>query len=484
MGAAGAPCEWLPGTSGTTPGGTAVVDPSGTLDHRGLMQEVDALAVRLAALFPADHAKMRPPLLALPASEPALLVRALHAAPRAGWALLPYDPAMPEARWSALLERTDPEGVAGPRQWRPERCVDTAFLRGDGPPLPTEAGMGRALAAEAVHLVVETSGTSGAPKAAMLTGINLAAAAEAAQTRLGLTGDDLWLDCLPLNRIGGLAVPYRCAAAGAGLLLHDGFDADRVWRDLNAYPVSHLSVVPAMLHRLLEAAEGAPPPASLRGVLVGGGPLSEALCRRAQEAGWPLCPSYGMTETCAQTAVICAAGGEWRAGRVGHPLPGMECRIIDPDAEGIGRIRLRGPQVMAGYANPEGEPGRGLETDGAFETGDLGRLDPDAGLSVVGRADEVLVSGGVNVHPVPVETVLAGCPGVEAAALTARTDPVWGECLVAVYAGAAPAGEVEQWCRRHLQGAQRPRAFLRVGSLPCTDAGKLDRAALRALVVV
>ncbi|HKJ77281.1 MAG TPA: class I adenylate-forming enzyme family protein, partial [Gammaproteobacteria bacterium] len=189
-------------------------------------------------------------------------------------------------------------------------------------------------------------------------------------------------------------------------------------------------------------------------------------------------PSYGMTETCGQVAAVCDPGAQWRAGRVGRPLPGMECAIVDPDDNGIGRIRLRGPQVMAGYAGDDGVRG-GLDREGGFETGDLGHWDADAGLTVLGRADEVLVSGGVNVHPVPAESVLADCPGVEAVAVTGCADPVWGERLVALYVGTASTDEVERWCREHLSSAERPRTFRRVDSLPYGDGGKPDRAALR-----
>ena len=135
-------------------------------------------------------------------------------------------------------------------------------------------------------LVVETSGSSGAPRAAMLTLGNLLTAAALSNAHLGFAPGDCWLCCLPLRHIGGLSITYRCALAGATLLLHPGFDAAAVAADLAPRAVTHLSLVPPMLARLL--ALGRPPPPSLRVVLVGGQSLSAPLARQAIAAGWPL----------------------------------------------------------------------------------------------------------------------------------------------------------------------------------------------------
>jgi len=185
------------------------------------------------------------------------------------------------------------------------------------------------------------------------------------------------------------------------VLLHEGFDAAAVWRDLAAHRVTHISLVPAMLACLLDLAK-APPPASLRHALIGGAALSRPLFERAAAAGWPLCPTYGMSECAAQAATLVgAAPGAWHEGLVGTPLPGFECAV-----GADGRIRLRGPQLMRGYLNPQLRPGLGLE-QGWFVTSDLGRIDARGRLTVIGRADDMFVTGGVNVHPLEVESCLA-----------------------------------------------------------------------------
>jgi O-succinylbenzoic acid--CoA ligase len=135
---------------------------------------------------------------------------------------------------------------------------------------------------------------------------------------------------------------------------------------------------------------------------------------------------------------------------------------------------------MQGIATPGRSAGIGLQ-DGWITTGDMGYLDETGNLHVVGRADDVLVTGGVNVHPLSVEAALAACPGIGRVGVTGIEDPRWGVVLVAVYTGAASPETVDAWCRLHLTGAERPREFLPATELPTLGPGKLDRRGLRAL---
>ncbi|MDD3448917.1 MAG: AMP-binding protein, partial [Gammaproteobacteria bacterium] len=310
----------------------------------------------------------------------------------------------------------------------------------------------------------------------------LAAAVDGSRSVLPLGPGDVWLDCLPLFHVGGASILLRAAAAGAAVVLHQRFAPEAVLADLAARAVTHLSLVPAMLARLLEAT-GAAPPGGLRHVLMGGAALPGPLAERALAAGWPLCASYGMTEAGSQVATRCGLRPGWRSGDVGSPLPGMEVAIVpEPGvaaATGVGRIRVRGPAVMGGYAAAGRPTGAGIEA-GWFVTGDLGSLAPDGSLTVLGRADEVVVTGGENVHPAQVEAALSGCPGVVEAGVAALDDPVWGARLVAFFTGEAAPGAVLAWARAGLPPPWRPRAVHRLVALPRNAAGKLDRAALRA----
>ncbi len=331
-----------------------------------------------------------------------------------------------------------------------------------------------ARSADDVQLVVATSGTTAEPKGVMLTAANIAAHVKAARARLKLEPGDVWLNYLPLTHVGGAMILYRCLEAGACAVLREGFDAERVAADIVRHRVTHISLVPPMLAGLVEV--GLEPPPWLRHALVGGAALSAELAARAREAGWPIAPTYGMSETASQVATLAPWPEDWRPGLVGEPLEGLELAV-----DNRGRIRVKGDAVMAGYANPDRRFGEGLK-DGWFETGDKGRLDPTGRLVVLGRVDEVLISGGHTIHPAEVEAALSACPNVVEAAVSGYPDPVWGDILVAVVVGEAEEAAVIDWCRRHLESPRRPRAVRKVASLPRTPLGKLDRAALRRLV--
>ncbi len=423
----------------TRPDAAALILPDETLSYRQLRERAQALAQRLACPQGA--------VLALQAAPMAEVALSAYAASWLGRAFFPLSPVLSPQRREMLLQAA-------------------------GAPV-----------ADDIELLIATSGTQGEPKAVMLSGANLQAGTLASLSCLPLAAGDAWLACLPLYHIGGMAILYRCAEAGATVVLHEGFDPLRVWRDLEARRVSHISLVPAMLAKLLDAGRDAPPPAALRYALVGGGPLSEALARRARAAGWPVCATYGMSEAGSQVATWCGLPEDWASGQVGAALPGLEVEVVDEDerpTSGIGRIRIRGDAVMAGYANPERRPGLGLE-QGWFVSGDLGCFDEQGRLTVLGRYDDMLVSGGVNVHPQAVEEVLKRCPGVADAALTAVADDVWGDLLVALVAGEAGDEALEKWCRNELPGAMLPRRFIRVPALPRNALGKLERLALRSL---
>ncbi|WP_310492188.1 AMP-binding protein [Dechloromonas sp.] len=322
-----------------------------------------------------------------------------------------------------------------------------------------------------VALIIATSGSEGNRRAVLLGNAQLDAAAANSNACLPLHPGDLWLNCLPLYHIGGQSILWRCARAGASVLLHDGFDAKQVAADLATLPVTHISLVPAMLARLLDL--GTTPPASLRVALIGGAALAQSLYDRAVATGWPLYPSYGMSETAAQIATFDPVDGDWQEGLVGRPMPGHEI-CIGAD----GRLQVRGPQVMRGYLDGSGS---GIDADGWLTTGDLGRIDAAGRLSILGRADDMLISGGRNVHPQEVESCLAACPGVLDVAVTGQPDPVWGDLIVALVVGPVAPDDLLAHARRHLPSAALPRKIHAIDRLPRNATGKLERAALRGL---
>lgn len=468
-----APGHWLLDAAAASPRATALVLPEGRFDFAALASLVGQLCHLLESRGLGAGA-----VLAVESRSPTLLTLLLHTALLADLVLLPLDPRLPDSHRRALLRQARPDLlVLEDDTVRPEMCrAHTSAAQ-----LLTEAAQVKPLfavrpppSAERRRLLMASSGSHGAPHLVALSDANLAASVAAVNTRFELGRNSCWLACLPLTHIGGLAIPLRCAAAGAAVVLHQGFDVAAVLADLHRLPVTHLSLVPAMLAQLLQHAGTVPP--AVRVVLVGGAPLEPSLAQSAIAAGWPLWVSYGMTETASTLCARRLSRDDPDPQCVGRPLEGFGLRIVDQagrttSEEGV--IEVRGAAV---HGSRHGVEGRW------YATGDRGCMDARGRLHVLGRDDLVLLSGGEKVHPEAVERLLCNCPGVDEVAVTGQPDPHWGQRVVAVYRGDIDELRFEQLCRRSLDGAMRPRRFIRVAALPRTASGKLDRAALRELV--
>jgi len=375
----------------------------------------------------------------------------MHAALEAGAGLVLIHPHASEAqkasRVRALAPRwVLPSALPAPARLRRSRRID--------PELPLAFAF--------------TSGTTGEAKAAILSRRAMGAAAAASAARLGWRTDDRWLLSLPPAHVGGLSVLVRCLDGRKPVVLGGSrFSVGHLQRTVAQHRVTLLSLVPTMLHRLLEAGWRAP--AHVRVVLVGGAALSAASLRRARRAGLPVAPTYGLTETCAQVAT------QWPprpgAADVGAPLTGVEVRLRG------GRIQVRGPTLMTGYV---GHPSP-LTADGFFETGDLGRFDDEGHLTVLGRHDDVLVSGGENVHPAVVEEALSAARGVREVVVFGVADPEWGQRVAAAVVSELPSDALREALRAasaSLSRHERPRYVCRVRELPLLPSGKPDRGAI------
>ncbi|MEW6647306.1 MAG: AMP-binding protein [Pseudomonadota bacterium] len=426
-------------------------------------------AAAIALLHAAGAGDGRP--IAVISASPAAVCVLAHACAALALPLMPLDPALPDATLADLLAQAGVSVVVADLRYKGYRHIDTTALLAAA---ESETMPPSRLAPNDIALLIATSGSSGTPRAVMLTADNLTAAAQASATHTPLRPGDRWLACLPLFHIGGFSILTRCALAGAEAVLLPGFDAANVWQALRTERITHLSLVPAMLAQLLECSADAPP-ATLRHVLIGGAALAAELAEHAVRRGWPLQPTYGMSETASQVATLERLPLPWCAGQLGHPLPGVELAVTDE-----GRLKIRGPMVMAGYANPELRRGDGLE-NGWFVSSDLAEISDKGELRIIGRADAVIISGGKKVHPATVEAQLLRCPGVTTVAVVGRPDPAWGEIVTAIYSGTLDEAELLAWCREHIAGAARPRAARRVTALPQLSNGKPDRQAIRRL---
>jgi O-succinylbenzoic acid--CoA ligase len=316
------------------------------------------------------------------------------------------------------------------------------------------------------YVVVPTSGSSGEPRGVILTRGNVAASVDASQRRLGNGPHDRWLVTLPLFHVGGLSIVWRSLAAGGSIELHRRFDADMAIAALRSGSVTMASLVPTMLHRILERDPG--PYEGLSAILLGGARASAALVERALLAGLPVLQTYGMTETCSQVATVERGTAIQALGTVGPPLHGFAVSL-----EG-GEILVDGPAVSPGYV---GEPAR----IGPHRTGDLGCVDEHGRIVVTGRLDGVIVTGGENVHPGVVEAAIESIPSTGQAVVFGAADDEWGEVVVAVVEARSEdlpriAGDVRPLLARH----EVPQRWFAVDTLPLLPNGKPDRSAVRA----
>jgi O-succinylbenzoic acid--CoA ligase len=330
----------------------------------------------------------------------------------------------------------------------------------------------RATAGDPDIALVQTSGTTGAPKLVRLTAGVCTASARACLDALGRVGAaERWLLPLSPHRVGGLAVFWRSAVSGCAVVHLPRFEERSVTAALGRGPTL-ASMVPVMLHRLLDAGAGAEL-ARLRAILVGGAPSSREEVAVWLDHGLRVCPSYGLTETGSQIAVVPPGRVRELAGSAGLVHPGVVVDIA-PARDGDGEILVGGPLLTPGYTeqrwNDAAFTGAGAER--RLHTGDLGRL-REGVLTVAGRRDRLIVTGGEKVRPEDVEAVLLAHPQVRDAGVWGTPDPRYGSIVHAVVSADADAATLEAWCRRRLAPHQVPRRFSLVAAVPRSADGKL-----------
>lgn len=325
-----------------------------------------------------------------------------------------------------------------------------------------------------VRAVVLTSGSTAAPRPVPLTTGQLLLSAFGSALRLGHDPEDRWLACLPLHHVGGLSILARCAVYGTTVVLHDNFDPRRVARTLDAGDVSLVSLVPAMLERVLDAREARPFPTTLRAVLLGGDSTPPALLERCRALGVPVALTWGMTEAGSQVATR-RPGDLDPSGGVGAALPFVrvtaEPAQAPPGAQPAdrgGRLTLRGPLVgpVPLVTRDRGAVVRGV-------------------VHVHGRDEDVIKSGGETVSLAEVEAAVRAVPGVADAAVVGVGHPRWGQRPVALVVprrdAALDAATVREACRGRLSPAKVPERVVLVDEVPRTPLGKLARPRALAL---
>jgi O-succinylbenzoic acid--CoA ligase len=305
-------------------------------------------------------------------------------------------------------------------------------------------------------LVVETSGSTGRPKRVVLSRPAVLASVAATAGRLG--GEGRWLLALPSAYVAGAQVICRSVVAGEPPVLleeHDGLAAA-----VEATRPAYVSLVPTQLHRMLEDANDLAALRTFRTVLLGGGPIEPALRRRAADAGVRVVATYGSAET---------AGG--------CVYDGVALDGVALATEEDGRLRVSGPTLFDGYAGDPALTARVL-VDGWFRTEDAARIDEDGRLEVLGRLDDMVVTGGVNVPAAVVARRLREHPAVREVEVLGVPDVEWGARLVAFVVGGLDVEEARDWVAAVHPRSWAPRQLVTLAALPMLANGKVDRVQL------
>jgi len=475
---------------------------------------VDALARRLRdlGLDPGD----RVAVLCTPRPEYLLCLMAIS---RAGAVYVGLQPRYTAAEVAQVLERVRPrlllalrslEGQAfapllaqaaglaplPPVAWfdSPAGCLEALQALPDDvlPPAGPAPDPGTARALPGTAAIVFTSGTTGRPKAAMLTHAGLLLAARVQQQRLG-PARPRGLCHLPINHVGCLMnLTLAMLVDGGSIVFQERFDPGHTLQLLVAERITCWLQVPAMFHACVQHPAWAPEALGhLHSICIGGGAPSAATNAALRRTGARLFVEYGQTETASSASYSDAdASDEVLAHSIGRFDPHFEFRIADaahrPCAVGaVGEIQGRGPLVFAGYFGDEPATRDAFTPDGWLHTGDLATLRPDGNIRLVGRLKEMVKTGGHNVYPREVELVLAAHPAVADVVVLGLPDAHYGEAVhaVLVWRGAARAtrAELDALCRQSLANYKVPKSVRTLAALPLLPNGKVDRVATRAL---
>ncbi len=341
----------------------------------------------------------------------------------------------------------------------------------------------------ALALLIYTSGTTGAPKGVMLDHANLDAMTSMGREALRLEPSDRCLLVLPLFHVNGIVVSVLMTLlAEASVVIAERFNPHTFFDLVERERPTFFSAVPTIYSMLEALSEDVrPDTTSLRFGICGAAPASADLLSRFEvRYGFPLIEGYGLSEaTCAST--LNPLDGPRRAGTVGLPLRRQEIRIVDSSGDELprgadGEVVLRGPNVMRGYLGRPRETAQVL-IDGWLHTGDVGHLDAEGYLVLVGRSKDMIIRGGENIYPKEIEDVLVNHASVLEAAVIGVPDEKWGEVVVAFVqprpGETVDAAALKAVCARHLSGYKRPVEYVVVEAMAKNAVGKIDKVSIR-----
>ena len=471
-----------------------ILHPGGTVIH---YDDLDAMAARLSHVL-VDAGCEKGDRVAAQVDKCWQALALYLACLRAGLVYLPLNTGYQKSELAYFFGDAEPHVIV----CAPDNLATIAALRPEATVLTLSGGEGTVLALardapetfdtvvsapDDLAAILYTSGTTGRAKGAMLSHRNLASNALTLVDAWGFTRGDVLLHALPLYHVHGLFVACHCALlSGSRMLWLPKFDAAEVMGQL-----PHASVmmgVPTFYARLLaEAAFTEDACRSVRLFISGSAPLlPETFTEFRSRSGHAILERYGMSETGMNTSN--PLRGERICGSVGPPLPGVALRVVDDDARpclpgAIGGIEVKGPNVFAGYWRMPDRTRDEFTADGFFKTGDMGELLDNGYLKIVGRAKDLIITGGLNVYPKEIEERIDALPGIAESAVIGVPDPDFGEAVTAVVvakAGHAPSeADLIGALKAEIASFKVPKRVHFVAELPRNAMGKVEKNTLR-----
>ena len=323
-----------------------------------------------------------------------------------------------------------------------------------------------------IAAIMNTSATTGQFKSVPLRWGQIKAHVQASQEVLGRTEQDNWLMVLPLFHVSGLSILMRSLYNGTAITILPKYDEIKVLELIESEKINMMSLVPTILTQL----EPKITHHTLRVILLGGEFIPMALIDACEKKSLPIYKTYGMTETFSQSVTFAVLDYPHKRDSVGRPLPGMQIRIDNPDADGVGEIHLTGPMVMTGYIDKE-------PIDGDLNTDDIGYVDEDGFVYILNRRKDLIISGGENIYPKELEDLVYTLPSVKECAVVPVPDPKWGQVpalFVAFHDGESmTSDEILSFMTNSLAKYKVPKYVKILPALPRNGTGKIVRNELR-----
>ena len=323
-----------------------------------------------------------------------------------------------------------------------------------------------------IAAIMNTSATTGQFKSVPLRWGQIRAHVQASKEVLGKTEQDNWLMVLPLFHVSGLSILMRSLYNGTAVTILPKYDEAQVFKLIESENINMMSLVPTILTQL----EPSISRHKLRVILLGGEFIPMALIDACEKKSLPIYKTYGMTETFSQSVTFSVLDYPHKRDSVGKPLPGMQVRIDNPDADGVGEIHLTGPMVMTGYIDKE-------PIDGDLNTDDIGYIDEDGFVYILNRRKDLIISGGENIYPKELEDLVYTLPSVKECAVVPVPDPKWGQVpalFVAFHDGESmTADAILSFMTKSLAKYKVPKYVKILPALPRNGTGKIVRNELR-----